>query len=305
MILRAEPRRDYPGHCTGSKWRTMVIIATDSAADFEPDELRQLNITCIPMSVSFGNENFLENITITKDEFFERIGTDKNFPKTSQPAPGLFEELFGKAKENRDEVVYIPLSSGISGDYQTAAMVKDALGYDGIYLVDSLTCTGGQRLLVEEAVRMRDAGADGKTIYNAIEELKKRAAIYTIMDTLEYLVKNGRLSGTVHYITQIGHIKPIMHCSLATKGKPIIISKHIGMRLAMRYVVERLSVDPPDPRHPIYVMYSYDRSNALKLAEKIREAGFTIEDRQIVPVGAVVGAHVGRGACAITYMKRG
>ena len=135
----------------------MVIIATDSAADFELNELEEMNIACLPMSISFGENTYLENISITKEEFFERIETDKNFPKTSQPSPALFEELFGKAKENNDEVVYIPLSSGISGDYQTAAMAKDLVGYDRIWLVDSLTCTGGQRLLVEEAVRMRDA----------------------------------------------------------------------------------------------------------------------------------------------------
>ncbi len=282
----------------------MVIIATDSAADFELNELEELNITCLPMSVSFGDKNYLENVSITKEEFFERIETDKNFPKTSQPSPALFEELFAKAKENGDEVIYIPLSSGISGDYQTAVMAKNLVDYDGIYLIDSLTCTGGQRLLVEEAVRMRDAGADGKTIFAAIEELKKRAAIYTIMDTLEYLVKNGRLSSRTYRIAQIGHIKPIMHCSLGSNGKPIIISKHIGMRKAISYVVERLFVDPPDPKHPIYVMYSYNRENAYKLADKIRQAGFTIEERQIVPVGATVGAHVGRNACAIAYIKK-
>ena len=282
----------------------MVIIATDSAADFELNELEEMNIACLPMSISFGENTYLENISITKEEFFERIETDKNFPKTSQPSPALFEELFGKAKENNDEVVYIPLSSGISGDYQTAAMAKDLVGNDKIWLVDSLTCTGGQRLLVEEAVRMRDAGADGKTIFGAIEELKKRAAIYTIMDTMEYLVKNGRLSDRTYLLAKIGHIKPIMHCSLGTKGKPIIISKHIGMRRAMSYVVDRLFVEPPDPKHPIYVMYSYEKENAIKLAERIREAGFTIEERQIVPVGATVGAHVGKNACAITYIKK-
>lgn len=283
----------------------MVIIATDSAADFELEELEKLRITCMPMSVTFGDKTYLENISITKEEFFERIETDKNFPKTSQPSPAMFEKLFREAAENGDDVVYVPLSSGISGDYQTALMEKENAGYDRIYLVDSLTCTGGQRLLVEEAVRMRDAGADGKTIFDALEELKKRAAIYTIMDTLEYLVRNGRLRSATYRIAQIGHIKPIMHCSLKTEGHPIIISKHIGMRKAISYVVERLFADPPDPKHPIYVMYSYARENALKLAEKIRQAGFQIEDRQIIPVGATVGAHVGRNACAIAYIKKG
>ena len=74
----------------------MVIIATDSAADFELDELKKMNITCLPMSVSFGENTYLENISITKEEFFERIEIDKNFPKTSQPSPALFEELFSR-----------------------------------------------------------------------------------------------------------------------------------------------------------------------------------------------------------------
>ena len=183
----------------------MVIIATDSAADFELDELKEMNITCLPMSVSFGENTYLENISITKDEFFERIETDKNFPKTSQPSPALFEELFTKAKENHDEVVYIPLSSGISGDYQTAVMAKNLVDYEGIWIIDSLTCTGGQRLLIEEAVRMRDAGADGETIFHAIEELKKHN------DEFEYKVEWGSDLQTEHerYLTEQVFKRPV------------------------------------------------------------------------------------------------
>ncbi len=282
----------------------MVIIATDSAADFEPQELKEKNITCIPMSVSFGDQIFLENISITKEEFFDKIDTNPFFPKTSQPSPAMFKELFEKVKSNNDEIVYIPLSSGISGDYQTAVGAKNMVDYDKIYIVDSLTCTGGQRLLVEEAVRMRDTGADGKIIAEEMSRLTKKTVIYTVMDTLEYLYKNGRLSNTSYYIANLGHIKPIMHCSYdLSGGKAIIVAKPFGMARAMRYVTDRLKAEPPEPKHPIYVMYSYDRDNAVKLADRIRKAGFVIEDRQIIPVGAVVGAHVGRNACAIAYIK--
>ena len=178
------------------------------------------------------------------------------------------------------------------------------IDYDKIHIVDSLTCTGGQRLLVEEAVRMRDVGAGGKTIAEEMGRLTKKTVIYTIMDTLEYLYKNGRLSNTSYYIANLGHIKPIMHCSYdLSGGKAIIVAKPFGMTRAMRYVTDKLKAEPPDPKHPIYVMYSYDRDNAIKLADRIRKAGFVIEDRQIIPVGAVVGAHVGRNACAIAYIK--
>ena len=282
----------------------MVIIATDSAADFEMSELEEMNVTYMPMTVCFGEDQYLENLTITKEEFFDRLESDPNFPKTSQPAPALFEDLFEKAKENWDEVVYLPLSTGLSGDYHTAMSVKNTVAYDGIYVIDTLTCTGGQRLLVEEAVRLRDAGKDGKAIAEAMEELKQRTVIYTAMDTLEYLYKNGRLSNTAYYIAQLGHIKPIMHCAADSQGKAEIVSKHIGLQKAIRYIVSRLSVEIPDPRFPIYVMYTKVKENAYKLADKLREAGYDILDENLIPVGATVGAHIGPNASAVAFVKK-
>lgn len=282
----------------------MVIIATDSAADFELQELQKMNVTYLPMSVIFGEEQFLENITISKTEFFERLKSDEHFPKTSQPSPALFEELFTKAKENGDEVVYLPLSSGLSGDYQTAMSIASTVDYEGLYIIDTLTCTGGQRLLVEEAVRLRDQGVDGKTIAQKMEELKQRTVIYTAMDTLEYLYKNGRLSNTAYYIAQLGHIKPIMHCAANSEGKAEIVSKHIGLNKAIKYIVDRFDDEVADPNFPIYVMYTYDKVNAYKLADKLREKGFDIKEEQIIPVGATVGAHIGPYACAVAYIKQ-
>ncbi|MCR4633620.1 MAG: DegV family protein [Erysipelotrichaceae bacterium] len=283
----------------------MVIIATDSAADFELDELKKMNVTYMPMSVMFGEDQYLENISISKEQFFERLKTDTHFPKTSQPSPAMFEELFENARKNKDEVVYLPLSSGLSGDYQTAMSVASMVAYEGIYVIDTLTCTGGQRLLVEKAVKMRDKGCSGKQIAEAMEQLKQKTVIYTAMDTLEYLYKNGRLSNTAYYIAQLGHIKPIMHCAADSQGKAEIVSKHIGLNKAIRYIVERFDSEIPDPDYPIYVMYTYDKVNAYKLAEKLREEkGYTISEDQIIPVGATVGAHIGPYACAVAYVKK-
>ncbi len=282
----------------------MVIIATDSAADFEMEELKKMNVAYLPMSVMFGEDQYLENISISKEEFFERLQTDPHFPKTSQPSVAIFEELFEKAKENGDEVVYLPLSSGLSGDYMTAMSVKNMVDYDGIYVIDTLTCTGGQRLLVEKAVKMRDEGCDGKAIAEKMESLKEKTVIYTAMDTLEYLYKNGRLSNAAFYIAQLGHIKPIMHCAANSQGKAEIVSKHIGLNKAIKYIVDRLDSEVPDPEYPFYVMYTYDKVNAYKLAEKLREKGLEIKEEQIIPVGATVGAHIGPYACAVAYIKK-
>ena len=282
----------------------MLIIATDSAADFEMEELQQMNVTYLPMSVNFGNDSYLENIDITKNEFFERLKSDPNFPKTSQPAPGLFEELFEKAKQNGDEVIYLPLSTGLSGDYQSAMAIKDMVGYDGVYIIDTLTCTGGQRLLVEKAVKLRDEGLDGKTVTAQIEKLKEKTVIYTVMDTLEYLYKNGRLSNTSYYIAQLGHIKPIMHCAADSEGKAEIVSKNIGLQNAIKDILRRMEKEVPDPDYPLYVMYTYDTANALKLRARLLENGYDVPENQIIPVGATVGAHIGPNACAVAYIKK-
>ncbi|MBQ1900485.1 MAG: DegV family protein [Erysipelotrichaceae bacterium] len=282
----------------------MVIIATDSAADFEMNELQKMNVTYLPMSVMFGEDQYLENISISKEEFFERLKSDSHFPKTSQPSPAMFEELFENAKKNSDEVVYLPLSSGLSGDYQTAMSVKNMVGYEGIYVIDTLTCTGGQRLLVEKAVKMRDEGYTGAQIAEKMESLKEKTVIYTVMDTLEYLFKNGRLSNAAYYIAQLGHIKPIMHCAANSQGKAEIVSKHIGLNKAIRYIVDRLDDEVPDPEYPFYVMYTYDKVNAYKLVEKLKEKGIEVSEDRIIPVGATVGAHIGPYACAVAYIKK-
>lgn len=282
----------------------MVIIATDAAADFELNELQDMHVEYLPMSVIFGNDQYLENITITKDEFFKRLQTDPNFPKTSQPAPSLFEDLFTKAKENGDDVIYIPISSNLSGDYQTANSIKDMVGYDRVYLVDSYTGTGGQRLLVEKAVKLRDEGKTATEIYDFLNELKKKTEIYTVMDTLEYLYKNGRIAKTEYYIASLGHIKPIMHCSYETEGKADVPSKHIGLNKAIRYIVDKLEEEKPDNDYPVYVMYTYDKTNALKLRDKLIEAGHDIPEKDVIPVGATIGAHIGPNACAVAYVKK-
>lgn len=280
----------------------MVKIVTDSAADFEPFELEKLNIKCLPMSVYFGEEHFLENISITKDRFFEMLETNPNFPKTSQPSPALFEDLFSRAQEENDEIVYIPMSAALSGDYATAMGIRQNFDYEGIYILESRMCTGGQRILVQEAARLRDEGKSGKEIYDILEELKMHAVIYTAMDTLEYLHKNGRLSNAAYYIATLGRIKPIMHVS--DDGKAEIVSKHMGLKKAIDYIVSRLDDEEPDPRFPFYVMYTKEKDNAYKLREKLIERGIDIPENHIIPVGAVVGAHIGPYACAVAYMKK-
>ena len=126
----------------------MVRIITDSAADFEPFELEKLNIACIPLSVMLAGKEYRENIDLSKKEFYELLASTGATPQTSQPSPDLLFDQFKAAKDAGDEAIYISISSGISGTYQTALITKDDVDYDGCYVFDSLNATAGERMPV-------------------------------------------------------------------------------------------------------------------------------------------------------------
>ena len=176
----------------------MVRIITDSAADLEPQEYAKLNITCIPLNVAIGDQDYQENVTLSKDLFYSLLAEKGGFPKTSQAAPQVVLDLYEDAKRKGDEVVHITLSSAISGTYQTARAMRDDVEYEGIHVVDSKNATGGQRMLVQYAAKLRDEGKSAKEIVYAVKALRSRVVLYACMDTLEYLYLGGRISKTVY-----------------------------------------------------------------------------------------------------------
>ena len=184
----------------------MVRIITDSAADFEPIELEKLNITCIPLTVSLGGADYQENINLSKDQFFELLASTGDTPKTAQPAPQLLIDLFEAARDAGDEAVYITISSAISGTYQTALMSRDEVDCDDCYVLDSKNATGGQRLLVEYAVRLRDEGKSAREIVAAVESIRDKIVLYACIDTLEYLYRGGRISQTVYKLGTMAQV---------------------------------------------------------------------------------------------------
>lgn len=280
----------------------MVKIITDSAADFERDELIEKNIICIPMKISFGANEYQENINITKTEFYELLETNEEFPKTSQPSVYEFETIFNKVKESGDECVVITISSALSGTYQNALLTKGMSEYEDCYIVDSLNATGGQRILVEEALRLRDEGKSAKEIAEVLEDLKDKVVLMACIDTLEYLYKGGRLSKAAYTVGSMVNIKPVIEVS--KEGKVEVCSKALSIRQGIRSICETLSKNEPDTNYPIYIVYSHNRKNGDILAKKIRELGYDIPDERIVNIGATIGAHIGTNACGYIYIEK-
>lgn len=274
----------------------MIRIITDSAADFEPQELAQLNIDCIPLTVAFGDTEFQENITLSKDQFYGLLLTSGYTPKTSQASPQVLMDLFEEAHAQGDEAIYITISSAISGTYQNACMTQTLLGYDTCHVVDSLNATGGQRMIVQHAVKLRDEGKSVAEIIAALEDIRSRIVLFACMDTLEYLYKGGRISQTVYKLGTMANIKPII--TVEKDGSIGVPAKAMGMRKGMDTLCKKLDSVPADPDFPVYAMYTSSRSVAEALAQKM---GNITEDR-IIQVGAAIGSHVGPEACGFVYV---
>ena len=278
----------------------MVRIITDSAADFEPFELEKLNIACIPLKVLLDGEEYEENVNLGKDQFFSLLASTGATPKTSQPSPDHLMDLFAEAKKAGDEAVYISISSAISGTYQTACMTCEDADSDACYVFDSLNATGGERLLVEYAVRLRDAGKNAKEIIAGLESIRDKIVLFACIDTLEYLYRGGRISQTVYKLGTMAQVKPIIRVS--EEGTIEVPAKAMGMRKGMDQLCKRVEAQKPSADHNFYVMYTADRTIGQTLAQKITALGYEIPEERIIQVGAAIGSHIGPNACGIVYV---
>lgn len=278
----------------------MVKIITDSASDFEPNELKELMIDCIPLSVNFGDEEYKDNVTISKDEFFDKLKNTTETVKTSQPSLHDIAEEFEAAEHSKDGGVAIFMSSKISGTANTAQIACDMIGCKNVYVIDSLTASAGQKLLVEYAVKLRRQGKNSKEIYEEIEHIKTKISLLACLDTLEYLHNGGRVSQTKSMLATVARIKPVIRLS---SGNVELLAKSFNIKRGIKSLAERLEREELNPHFPVYVMYSDNESLANDLTSDIKRLLPNVHSVETVKVGAVIGSHIGTNACGIAFVK--
>ena len=278
----------------------MVKIITDSASDFEPNELKKLMIDCIPLSINFGDEEYKANVTISKDEFFDKLKNTTETVKTSQPSLHDIAEEFEAAEHSKDGGVAIFMSSKISGTANTAQIACDMIGCKNVYVIDSLTASAGQKLLVEYAVKLRRQGKNSKEIYEEIERIKAKISLLACLDTLEYLHNGGRVSQTKAMLATVARIKPVIRLS---GGNVELLAKSFNIKRGIKSLAERLEREELNPHFPVYVMYSDNESLANDLTSDIKRLLPNVHSVETVKVGAVIGSHIGTNACGIAFVK--
>ena len=277
-----------------------IRIYTDSGADLEAFEVAEHHIGLVPLTLQMDGKSYKGTPEFPKEKFFRLLASVEEFPTTSQPAPMDFQEVFEEARQAGDDVVYISLSSALSGTCQCARTAKVMGEYDNVYIIDSLSATLGQKLLVMVACSLRDRGFPAEEIARRVEKLKDRVRIYAAVDTLEYLYKGGRLSKAAASIGTVAQLKPIV--TVTKEGTVGVVGKAIGKGKAAKMVVTQVEKDPMDLTYPVYGVYSGDMTNFLELSAKLQKIGVEVPEAQAYSLGPVIGAHVGPGAYGVVYI---
>lgn len=275
-----------------------VRIIIDSSADFEPEIADELGITVIPMKTIFGEKEFAEGIDITREQFYEKLVESDEFPRTSQVTPFEFARELDKLDDG-DEALIITLSGKLSG---TAESARTAVSQSPVpaFVVDSESVTIGERILVERAVEMRDAGAEAKTIAETLDREKTDIKVIATLDTLEYLKRGGRISAAAALAGGLLSIKPVVG---VVDGEVAVLGKARGSKQGNNMLREMIAETGIDFSRPVHLGYTGLSDKLLRkyVADSRDLFEAHLDELSSSIIGSTIGTHVGPGAIAVAY----
>ena len=278
-----------------------VRIIIDSTTDLAPELRGQVEI--VPLTVSFGTEEYIDGVTITHEEFYSKLIESDVLPTTSQATPAAFAEVFEEVAAAGDSAVVITVASQLSGTCQSARIAAE--DYDNIYVVDSLSVAIGTGVLAEYAVRCAEEGMPASLIASLVTQRREDICVIALLDTLEYLKKGGRISKTVAFAGGVLNIKPVV---TVTEGEVTLIGKARGSRNGNNLLVEKIrQAGGVDFTLPVLLGYTGLSSALLdKYVEDSRELWKdALEEIPRSLLCSVIGTHVGPGAVAAAFFKKG
>lgn len=276
-----------------------VKIVIDSTADLTPEIKARVSV--VPLTVHFGDEEYIDGVTITHKQFYEKLIECDTLPSTSQATPAAFAEAFDKIVSNGDSAVVLTVSSKLSGTYQSAMIA--ASDYEDIYVVDSDSVAIGTGILAELALELVDRGMNAEELASTLELEKKNVCIIAMLDTLEYLKRGGRISKAVAFAGGLLNIKPVISVE---DGEIVIRGKARGSKQGNNLLVEEIAkAGGVDFERP--VLLGYTGLSDLLLQKYMEDSKALWADSKkalrITPVGSVIGTHAGPGAIAAAFFK--
>ena len=284
-----------------------IAIMTDSNSGITQKEAAGLGISVLPMPFMINDATYFEDINLTQDRFYEFLENDA-VVSTSQPSPDSLIHMFHKLLAEYDEVVHIPMSSGLSGSCQTACMLAQEPEFDGkVFVVNNQRISVTQRQSVIDAKSMAEAGYDAAAIQKRLEETKFDSTIYITLDTLHYLKKGGRITPAAAALGTILRLKPVLQIQgekldAYSKARTYKIAKNTMLDAIAKDIEERF--DGKSSPEDIYIAIAH--TDNLAAAEEFRDevkAIYPEHDIYIDHLSLSVACHIGPGALAITATK--
>ena len=275
-----------------------VRIVVDSTADLLPELRRQVDV--VPLTVHFGQQEYVDGVTIQAEEFYRKLADCKELPTTSQATPFDFDKVFEPIIAEGDTVVAIVVSSRLSGTYQSARIAAE--DYPGkVFVVDTLQVAISGSVLVAYALELVQQGMCAAEIAEELTAVREKVHLMAVVDTLEYLQKGGRVSKTVAIAGGLLNVKPIIGL---TEGEIKMLGKARGNKQAnalMNKEIARLGVDFSKP-----ILLGYTGTDDALLRKYMEESSDLWEGR-VLPstiVSAVIGTHAGPGAVAVAFFSK-
>ena len=276
-----------------------VKIIVDSTADLTAEA--QKRVTVVPLTIRFGEEEYIDGITIDSHKFYEMLIESDVLPTTSQANPAVFEEVFAEAVKDGSQVVCVTCASKLSGTYQSAVIA--AADYPGrVFVVDSLSATIGERILLMRGLELAQQGLDAEQIAGILDEEKSRIRVMAMIDTLEYLKKGGRISAATALAGTVLSIKPAIE---VRDGEVAMAGKARGTRqgnVLLRELIGKYG--GVNYNKPYALVYSGLNDDLLR--KFIAEYPDLWQGRTELPIhslGCAIGTHVGPGAYGIAFFE--
>lgn len=279
-----------------------VKIITDSNSGITQRQGKEMGIEVVPMPFFINETQYLEDITMTQEDFYRALQDDRAEVSTSQPSPENIMEMWTQELEEYDEIVHIPMSSGISSSCATAMMLAQEEEFEGrVYVVDNQRISVTQRRSVLQAKELADKGFSGKEIFDILTRDKLESSIYIMVDTLKYLKKGGRLTPAVAAIGTVLRIKPVLQIQ---GDKLDSYAKVKTLKQAKQTMIKAITSDlehrfADSGNMYIDIAHTQNREEAEKFREELNLL-FPEHDIHIDPLSLSVSCHIGPGALAVT-----
>lgn len=283
-----------------------TAIVTDSNAGILPEEAREKEIYLLPMPFMIDGKNYFENIDLTEEGFYRMMKENKAI-STSQPAPGDVMALWDRVLEEYEELIYIPMSSGLSASCQSAVMLSKDYG-GKVQVADNRRISVTQKSAVYDAMRLAGEGKSAAQIREILEADADNSSIYIMLDTLYYLKKGGRITPAAAAIGTVLRLKPVLQIQGAlldafAKARTINQAKTIMINAVRSDMENRFGGADPENCF-LSIAHTHNREMAMQFKEEVEAVfpGFQVET--VDPLSLVVSCHIGPGSLAITCCKR-